>query len=185
MAAELLPALDPVIGHTAAASVGALLLTGALAKLRDVALFRATLDNYRLLPEAALGAAAVALPLAELAAGALLLPAASRAAGAGLALLLLVLVTGAVAWRLARGGGPIDCGCGGSTEVPLSRGLIARNAVLMLLTILAALPALDRPTVWLDALATVLATLFFLGLYQTANLWLAHHPKLLELRNAP
>ena len=58
MAAELLPALDPVIGHTAAASVGALLLTGALAKLRDMALFRATLDNYRLLPEAALGAPA-------------------------------------------------------------------------------------------------------------------------------
>ena len=55
MAADLLPALDPVIGHTAAASVGALLLTGALAKLRDMALFRATLDNYRLLPEAALG----------------------------------------------------------------------------------------------------------------------------------
>ena len=42
-----------------------------------------------------------------------------------------------------------------------------------------------RPTVWLDALATVLATLFVLGLYQTANLWLAHHPKLIELRNAP
>ena len=165
MAVDLLPALDPVIGHTAAASVGALLLTGALAKLRDMALFRATLDNYRLLHEAALGAAAVALPLAELAAGALLLPTASRAAGTGLALLLLVLVTGAVAWRLARGGGAIDCGCGGSTEVPLSRGLIARNAVLMLLTLLAALPALDRPTVWLDALATVLATLLVLGLY--------------------
>ncbi len=47
-----------VIGHTAAASVGALLLTGALAKLRDMALFRAELDNYRLLPEAALGAPA-------------------------------------------------------------------------------------------------------------------------------
>lgn len=69
--------------------------------------------------------------------------------------------------------------------MPLSRGLIARNAVLMLLTLLAALPALDRPTVWLDALATVLATLLVLGLYQTANLWLAHHPKLIELRNAP
>ncbi|MET3604481.1 hypothetical protein ABIC99_002297 [Sphaerotilus sulfidivorans] len=45
-------------GRCAAASVGALLLTGALAKLRDMALFRATLDNYRLLPEAALGAPA-------------------------------------------------------------------------------------------------------------------------------
>jgi len=135
MGADLLPALDPVISHTAAASVGALLLTGALAKLRDVALFRATLDNYRLLPDAALGAAAIALPLAELAAGVLILPTASRAVGALLALALLVLVTGAVAWRLTRGGGPIDCGCGGSTEVPLSGGLIARNAVLMLLTL--------------------------------------------------
>ena len=180
-----LPALDPVLGHTAAASVGAVLLTGALGKLKDVALFRASLDNYRLLPDAALTPAAWALPLLELAAGALLLPSATRLTGAVLALGLLALVTAAVALRLAHGAGRMDCGCGGSTEVPLSRGLLVRNAVLMALAVAAALPATERATVWLDALAAVLATLFALGLYQAANLWLAHQPKLLELRNAP
>ena len=38
---------------------------------------------------------------------------------------------------------------------------------------------------FMTRMTAVLATLFFLGLYQTANLWLAHHPKLIELRNAP
>ncbi len=180
-----LPALDPVLGHTAAASVGAVLLTGALGKLKDVALFRAALDNYRLLPDAALPAAAWALPLWELVAGALLLPSATRLTGAVLALGLLALVTAAVGLRLAHGAGRMDCGCGGSTEVPLSRGLVGRNAGLMALTLAAAWPASARATVWLDALAAVLATLFALGLYQAANLWLAHQPKLLELRNAP
>ncbi|NDY91241.1 MauE/DoxX family redox-associated membrane protein [Ideonella livida] len=184
MAAELIT-LDPVLGHAAAASVGAVLLTGAWAKLKDVALFRAALDNYRLLPDAALAPAALALPLLEAAAGALLLPLSTRALGAVLALALLALVTAAVALRLARGAGRMDCGCGGSTEVPLSRGLLARNVVLMAVTALAALPAGDRPTVWLDAVAALLTTLFALGLYHAANLWLAHQPKLLELRNAP
>lgn len=179
------PALDPVLGHTAAASVGAVLLTGALAKLRDVALFRASLDNYRLLPDAWLGAAAWALPVAELLAGALLLPVATRPLGATLALALLALVSAAVALRLRGGGESIDCGCGGSTEVPLSRGLLLRNVVLAGLAAAAALPAAERPTVWLDALAALLATLFVLGLYQTANLWLAHQPRLLELRKQP
>jgi len=177
--------LDPVLGHTAAASVGAVLLTGALGKLRDVALFKAALDNYRLLPDAWLGAAALGLPLLELAAGALLLPSASRPLGAALAVALLALVTAAVLLRLARGAGRMDCGCGGATEVPLSHGLALRNLVLMLLAGLAALPVQARPTVWLDAVAAVLATLFLLGLYQTVNLWLSHQPKLLELRNAP
>jgi hypothetical protein len=182
---EALWALDPVLGHTAAASVGAVLILAAFAKLRDIPLFRAAMDNYRLLPDSLLGAAAWFIPLLELLAGGLLLPASTRSLGAVLALVALAIVSGAVAIQLTRSGERIDCGCGSeSNHAPISYGLLVRNALLMGLVALAALPVSDRPTVWLDALAATLGTLFFLGLYQTINLWLSHQPRLEEMRNA-
>lgn len=182
----LLPfVLDPVLSHASAATLGAVLLLGALPKLRDPALFREALDNYRLLPRVMLAPMALLLPLLELLAGALLLPAASRVAGALLALGLLALVTGAVAINLQRGRERIDCGCGGSEHVPLSRGLVARNAGLALLALIALAPAQPRATVWLDLVATAFATLFLLGLYLVVNQLLSNHPRLIDLRNAP
>lgn len=182
----LLPfVLDPVLGHASAAALGAVLLLGALPKLRDPALFREALDNYRLLPRVLLAPMALLLPLLELLAGALLLPAASRGAGALLALALLALVTGAVAINLRRGRERIDCGCGGSEHVPLSRGLVARNAGLAVLALVALAPAQPRATVWLDLVATAFATLFLLGLVLVTNQLLSNHPRLTALRNAP
>jgi len=178
--------LDPVLGHTAAASVGAVLILAAFAKLRDIPLFRAAMDNYRLVPDALLGAAAWSIPLLELLAGVLLLPTSTRSFGAMLALVALAIVSGAVAIQLARNGERIDCGCGSeSNHAPISYSLLVRNAMLMGLVVLAALPVSERSTVWLDALAATLGTLFFLGLYQTINLWLSHQPLLQEMRNAP
>jgi hypothetical protein len=128
---------------------------------------------------------ALLLPLLELVAGALLLPTAARNAGALLALALLALVTGAVVINLKRGRERIDCGCGGSEHVPLSRGLVARNAGLALLAVVALMPAQARATVWLDLVATAFATLFLLGLYLVVNQLLSNHPRLIDLRNAP
>lgn len=179
-----LPLLDPVAGHAAAATVAVVLITGALPKLRDPALFQAALDNYRLLPDALLRPAARVLPLLEVAAGVALLPLSWRVSGAVLAMLVLALVSAAVALRL-RAGGRMDCGCGGDTEVPLSRGLLVRNAVLLGLAALAAWPVAERATVWLDAVNATLACLFMIGLYHAANLWLAHQPRLLELKELP
>ena len=183
---DALWALDPVLGHTAAAGVGAVLILAAIAKLRDVAVFRASLDNYRLLPDSLLGATSWAIPLLELLAGVLLLPTSTRIAGVILSLGVLALFSGAVTIQLARGGERIDCGCGGdSAQVPLSYGLLVRNAMLIGLLLLAALPVANRATIWLDAMAATLGTVFFLGLYQTVNLWLSHQPRLEEMRNAP
>lgn len=184
-ALPLLPALDPVLGHAAAAALGAVLLLGAIPKLRDPALLREAIDNYRLLPAALLAPAALLLPLLEALAGALLLPAASRGAGAVLALGVLALVTAAVAINLGRGRSRIDCGCGGGEHLPLSRGLVARNAGLALLALAALAPAQPRATVWLDLAATAFATLFLLGLYLATNQLLSNHPRLTDLRNAP
>lgn len=181
----LLPAFDPVLGHAAAAFLGIVLLSGAWAKLRDVALFRAVLDNYQLVPDAWLPAAAWLLPLAEALAGLALLPTGLRPLGATAAAGVLLLVTSAVVINLLRGRGRIDCGCGGTEHQPLSWGLVARNGVLIALSVLAASPLAERATVWLDLMASSLATLFALGLYVLTNQLLANHPRLLDLRNHP
>jgi hypothetical protein len=176
--------LDPVLGHAAAATLGAVLLLAALHKLRDPAVFRATLENYRLLPAGAVAPVAMLLPLLELAAGVLLLPAASRGLGAVLAGVVLLIVTAAVVINLLRGNRRIDCGCGGPGEhLPLSAGVVARNAVLGMLALAAALPASMRPTVGLDIAAAGFATVFALGVYAVANQLLGNQPRLNDLRN--
>jgi len=180
-----LPLLDPVLGHSAAASLGALLLLGAADKLRDAARFRAVVEDYALLPPALVPAFALALPLIELLAGLLLLPSATRAPGAALAAAVLALVTAAVLINLRRGRSAIDCGCGGAAHTPLSAALVVRNGVLLLVAAAAALPATARATVWLDLAAVGCATLFGLGLYLVANTLLGQHGRLLDLRNAP
>ena len=180
----LLPAIDPAVAHAAAATVGALLLIGAVDKLRDGTAFRAAVENYRLLPNGATGLVARTLPLLEAAAGALLLPTATRSLGAALALALLALFTGAIVVNLLRGRDRIDCGCGGTLHTPLSWGLVLRNALLMLLTLAAAAPLAARATVWLDVIAAGFATLFLLGLYHLATTMLSHHAQLIDSRNA-
>lgn len=176
--------VDPVMGHAAAASVGVLLLLAGLAKLRDIELFQAALDNYQLLPPPLVAVTARVLPMLELTAGILLLPMTSRPFGSALALALLVLVSGAVAINLRRGRSRIACGCGGDA-LPLSAGLLLRNGVVGAVALVASQSHNLRPTVWLDLLSTLMATLFFLGLYQAANLWLSHQSRLIDLRNAP
>lgn len=181
----MLPVLDPVYAHSAAAGLGALLLLGALDKLREPELFRDALDNYRLLPAVAITPFALVLPLLEGLAGALLLPTLSRPLGALLALVLLCIVTAAIVINLGRGRNRIDCGCGGNRHTPLGIGLVVRNTLLMLLALAAAAPLSGRDVVWLDFAAVGFATLFGLGLYFLANAMLSHHSHLLELRNSP
>lgn len=179
-----LPALDPVLGHAAAAALAAVLLLGAIDKLRDLASFDEVLDNYRLLPAALLKPVARALPMTELLAGVLLLPGATRGFGAAAALALLALVTAAVVINLARGRTAIDCGCGG-VALPLSWSLVLRNLVLAAAAVAAAAPSAARAVVWLDATAAVFAALFLLGLYGVANTLMAQQPLLMNLRNRP
>lgn len=181
----MLPTFDPILSHTLAATLAIILGLGAWAKLRDPIVFRETLANYELLPDAMLGPVARALPLAEAAAAALLLPLATRATGAWLALAVVGLVTLGVLLALAQGRGGIDCGCGGEQDLPLGPGLVLRNGVVMGLLALTAAPIAARGAVWLDYPAIVAATLFGLGTWTLANTLLAQQPRLLALRNHP
>lgn len=155
------PALDPLPLLVATAWVVALLLHAALAKLADRPLFHQHLAAYGV-PEPLQPALVWALPLAEALCALGLVtpwraPAAVGAAG------LLVLYGGAMAWHRARGRS-LDCGCGGA-PLPLSWALVARNAVLAGVALVAAWPATPRALAPADvgvaAAALLLGTLLY------------------------
>ena len=182
-----LPLLDPVASSTLSAVLSVIFLTGAWQKLRDLPLFQANVENYRLLPDSLAWPAAILLPLWELAAGALVLFDPVRTAGAVLAIGLLAVVTTAVVLNLLRGRTEIDCGCGSLGghvgDQTLSWGLVIRNLVLVVAALLALREDAARNLVWIDYLSVAGGTLGLLGLYVTANQLMANNPRLLALRN--
>ncbi|WP_077035535.1 MauE/DoxX family redox-associated membrane protein [Pelomonas sp. KK5] len=175
--------VDPVIGHAASAALALIFLQAAVEKLRAPEVFLDAVQNYKLLPASLNWAFARVLPIAELAAALGLLFA--RPLGAPLALALLAIVTAGVLVNVLRGRTRIDCGCGGDQHLPLGPGLLARNAVLMALALLATLPVAPRATVWLDPVAAIAGALALIALYALANGLLRNHSRLIALRNAP
>jgi hypothetical protein len=161
-------AVDPALQLALYGAAALLFLSAAAHKLRDLAGFRSALGAYALLPASALAPAAATLAAAEVAVGTgCLIPFVAPAAclaGAG----LLAVYSGAIALNLARGRRSIDCGCGGpGGRRPLSAGLLARNAALAALLVLAAFPAGARTLVWLDAF-TCVSLLIALALFHAA-----------------
>lgn len=178
---------DPTVVLASAIALAAILLIGALDKLRDLPRHGAAVAAYGLLPPTLVNPFARLLVLAELAAGALLLlPASARLWGAVLALALLLLVTGALMINLLRGHTDIDCGCGGPAHARtgLSWWLIGRNALLLACCLPALLAgAAPRPLQWIDAPALLGATLAIIGLYFTLDHLIASHTRLQTLRS--
>lgn len=175
---------DPVVARSCGALLAVVLLTGAWQKLRDLAVFRAQVELYRLLPEVLVGVFALALPVLEVAAGTALLFEASRGTGLALTLAVLGVSTAGVVINLLRGHTAIDCGCGGAQgHTELSWALPARNAVLLALAVVAGQPGSDRALMWIDYLSVAGATLALLALYATANQLIANQPRLAQLRS--
>lgn len=179
--------IDPVFSCALGAALAVILLTGGWQKLKDLALFRARLEDFQLLPEACLPLVALMLPLWEVCAGALLLFAPTRGVASMLVLGLLFVVTAAVVINLARGHAAIDCGCGGLGghvgDQTLSWALVARNALLLAAAALVTVEEASRMLVWIDYLSVAGATLGLLGLYVTANQLMANEPRLQAMRN--
>ena len=178
-----LPFLDPVAISALSAVLSVIFLTGAWQKLRDLALFQANVENYRLLPDSLAWPAAILLPVWELATGVLVLFDPTRTTGAVLAIGLLSVVTAAVVINLLRGRTEIDCGCGSLGDQTLSWGLATRNALLAVAALLILREDAARVLVWIDYLSVAGGTLGLLGLYVTANQLMANHPRLHALRN--
>lgn len=96
--------------------LAAFFVVAAVAKIADPPGFAHEIHNYRLLPEAAVGAFALVLPWLELLAGVALFLGLWRGTAAGLLAVLLVVFMGALGINLARGH-PVDCGCFGVSRV--------------------------------------------------------------------
>ena len=171
--------IDPALKLALRGAAALLFLSAATHKLRDRSAFERALDGYGLLPRAAAAPVAAALVAIELALGvACLVPAWSAGAclaGAG----LLGLYSAAIAIRLAAGGGAVACGCGGpGGERSLRGDLLLRNAVLIVLLGIAALPPMPRSLVWIDAITVVGAGLLLAGVYAAYDIAAANATRL-------
>lgn len=196
--------IDPVLATSAQAGAAAVVLLGAVAKLRAPVAFRDALAGYRLLPDALVGPAALAIPLAEaLGAAALLFPDTRTAAAIGLIALLLAFAV-ALAANILRGRTDIDCGCTGFAGVRAMPGAAASAAaasgdgtprrigwphvarVLLLVALVAtALIVPDtRAVVWFDYLTLFFSVPLIVCALLTVDVLLANVPRLTAMRNS-
>lgn len=142
---------DRVLALLLAWALALLFASAAWHKLRDGAGFRAILSAYDLLPAALVPAASVLVPLAEAVLAAALLVDATRHAAALAGALLLAGYAVAIGINLRRGRRDLSCGCGRDGGQPIAGWMLARNAVLVVMALAAALPAPQRPLGWVDA----------------------------------
>lgn len=173
---------DPVVIHAAAATMGIILISGALAKLRDLELFRYAVENYGLLGSVGSAQVARVLPVVELLAGIGLIFETTRLVGVLLALGVMAVVTGAVALNLLRGMGRLECGCGTASQ-RISWGLVVRNVFLSAAIALSAAEELPRSLGPLDYFSVAGTILGALALYASVNQLLANQPLLKELQS--
>jgi hypothetical protein len=128
-----------IVTGAAGAAVAAVLAVAAVAKLRNVPAARET-ARALLVPAALDRPAVIGVVVAEGAAAALLLAPGTRRIGAALALLLLLAVTVLALVAVATGRHP-RCACFGQrTPTPIGWTAFARNAVVIALASVAALP---------------------------------------------
>jgi hypothetical protein len=154
--------LDPLFLQVISLSFGVLFLLAAVHKLSTIDKFRVILSEYQLLPQAFVATTAFVLPLLELVLGTSWLFLPQKALIAAGSATLLAFYTFAIAINLARGRIHIGCGCGvaGSSDddQQLSSGLIIRNSALIIIALVALIPAGTRALWFLDY-ATLLAAL--------------------------
>jgi hypothetical protein len=164
--------LDPLIIAITAGTLLLIFVRGVWHKLNDHPMFRVILENYEIVPAGWVPAAAIAVTAAESAVALGLLFPATRSLAALSGLVILALYAIAIAINLRRGRVTIECGCGGPGH-GLSWILVWRNAGLMALALIAALPALDRAMGMADMLVVLAAvatvTLVIVSLEQAGS----------------
>jgi len=162
---------------TIAFFLGLLLVRAAVHKLSDRFRFQGVLADYDILPERTLTAATVAIPVLEIAAPILLILPTTRPLGATLAGALLGLYALSMGIALARGRYLIDCGCGDTPE-PVSWLLVARNAALAALAVLAGTGLAAGGTSLTEDTAALAIAMIFLLLWLAAEAMFANARRL-------
>ena len=109
--------IDPTVGTVLVLSYAALLLPAAWHKFRDLPVFAAVLDAYRILPRRLVPLLAPLVPVTEAALAIGICVPASRPFCAVAIAALMGLYALAIGWNVARGRTDLDCGCTGPLEV--------------------------------------------------------------------
>lgn len=173
---------EPVLTLLPSAFFTLLLGIAATHKLTAWRVFEQQVADYRVLPKAWTGIAAVLLPAAEALLALGWLADGTRAPAAGLTALLLATYAGAMAWNLRQGRDFIDCGCGGVDGAQVIRpALVARNLLLAAVAAAMALwtshlPLATRVPGWIDWLSVFAGAAALLGIHVTVNQILANLP---------
>lgn len=174
--------IDPLLLRIISLGFASLFLLAAAHKLGDRAHFRASFLAYEVVPPALSGLLVRLIPLLELAVG-------IGYFGYGLfgigfmpipliGAALLTSYTTAIGINLLRGRNYIDCGCSfsrGDTAASvrgaqqISWGLMLRNALLIILALVGALPAGTRPLHLVDGLSLMMAMISLVLIYGAFN----------------
>ncbi|ROO29352.1 MauE/DoxX family redox-associated membrane protein [Salinisphaera orenii] len=174
--------IHPIVGLSLSLFLAVILLSAASHKLRARHRFARQIEDYALLPKWTIGAASRLLPIAEVLVALALLVPALRPVGAIAAAVLLAVYTAAITINLIRGRRDIDCGCSGpGLERPLGVPLIVRNAVLLAMAGLVALPASDAALHGFGLFLIVACVAAGLILYTATEGLLANQPRLKSL----
>ena len=175
--------MDPVIIIIISICMSLMFGIAAVHKLRAFALFKATMNEYRLVPRALSGGVAFVMVATELAVALLVLIPATHTISLLVMALLLFVYTIAIGINLLRGRRNIDCGCSGpAARHEISEWLMLRNLVLLSLVLLATNPFTLRPMNWLDAVVVLFSVMVASGLFMGINQLLAQAPRLAALR---
>ena len=166
--------MDPLLSHVLTGAVALVLGRACLHKARNRSHFANSLAAYEILPGEAHAAASLGLIVFEATVAVLLIsqlfvPELRGFGGVG-AVTLLTLYSIAISINLSRGRRDLDCGCDGPGKSrPISPTLLARNALLIAMAGLSALPLSPRPMLAIDVFSIVFALAAFSLLYETMN----------------
>jgi uncharacterized membrane protein YphA (DoxX/SURF4 family) len=159
---------DPGFALTVRWSLAIVFLLAVIHKLKAPVAFKATMKNYRLLPDFLLTPFLYAVIAAELVAVVALL--ANRSLGSGIAAGLFTVYTLAILINLIRGRRDIDCGCSGpAIRQTLSGWLVVRNSGFLAVALLTITASNPRPLVMLDLFTSIAAVATFVLLYFAAT----------------
>ena len=171
--------LDPLIVKAISIGLGLMFVIAAYHKLMDSTGFRVTLLEYQVLPEALVGPASRVIPVVELLLGCCwLIPLVAIDLIAWSSASLLAAYACAIAVNLGRGRVHFDCGCGfggkSNNEQFLSGGLVARNVILVGISLLTLLPVTGRVLATGDYLTLAAALVAGALLFGAANQLMAN-----------
>jgi hypothetical protein len=163
--------IDPAVTLLAQASLTLLFLAAAIHKLRHPQEFVGVVAAYQLASERFSSAIARLLPALELAVAIGLWIPPTRMAASVLGAALLAIYAAAIGINLKRGRHGIDCGCAfaGRGRSVIGSWMLARNAILICVALIASAPVALRTLTPVDALTVIGGLCVLTLLYMAAD----------------